>query len=234
MAHTMIATKAVERLIECDDDFEGMKTCISKDFMGKLRVRLVSARIYKSILGSAVVRNSNMSSAVGIMSVKFNKNHSRGIHFTFGHTTDSMVCFIFLPHEQPYLTLHRRLRTCTTVWRNQIPSCPVINGTRAPVSVVWRFAASRNRTQYLDNLAGMQDGLSWVVKDFAKTSSGKPPWSHGQDPSLMVLWSSHTPLPSTYATGVPGVLVFVSLALAFFFSFLPFFFFTSTTAGFPP
>lgn len=38
MGHTMIATKAVERLINCDDDFEGLKTCIDKDFMGMFLV----------------------------------------------------------------------------------------------------------------------------------------------------------------------------------------------------
>src|SRR5690554_526125 len=46
-------------------------------------------------LGSQVVRDSSMSSAVGIMGVKFEKAATpRRIHLTYGHTTDSMVCSV--------------------------------------------------------------------------------------------------------------------------------------------
>jgi hypothetical protein len=34
MAHTMIATKAVERMFETDDEFNGLKIAIEHDFMG--------------------------------------------------------------------------------------------------------------------------------------------------------------------------------------------------------
>ncbi|KAI5846895.1 nucleophile aminohydrolase [Tricharina praecox] len=75
MAHTMIASKAVERMFESDDEFNGLKIAIEHDFMG-----------------SNVVQESNMSSAVGIMAIKFDKvAQNRRIHFTYGHTTDSMA-----------------------------------------------------------------------------------------------------------------------------------------------
>lgn len=34
MAHTMIASKAVERMFESDDEFNGLKIAIEHDFMG--------------------------------------------------------------------------------------------------------------------------------------------------------------------------------------------------------
>ena len=36
MAHVMIASKAVDRLMETDDEIEGMRTCVEKDFSGKI------------------------------------------------------------------------------------------------------------------------------------------------------------------------------------------------------
>lgn len=75
MAHTMIASKAVERMFETDDEFNGLKIAIEHDFMG-----------------SNVVQESNMSSAVGIMAIKFDKAcQNKRIHFSYGHTTDSMA-----------------------------------------------------------------------------------------------------------------------------------------------
>jgi hypothetical protein len=35
MAHTMIASKAVERMFETDDEFNGLKIAIEHDFMGR-------------------------------------------------------------------------------------------------------------------------------------------------------------------------------------------------------
>lgn len=34
MAHTLIASKAVERMFHSDDEAEGLRTSIEKDFMG--------------------------------------------------------------------------------------------------------------------------------------------------------------------------------------------------------
>lgn len=75
MAHTLIASKAVDRMFHSDDESQGLKTSIEKDFMG-----------------SKVVQESTMSSAVGIMAIKIDKNAAeKRIYFTYGHTTDSMA-----------------------------------------------------------------------------------------------------------------------------------------------
>lgn len=36
MAHTLIASKAVDRMFHSDDESQGLKTSIEKDFMGLL------------------------------------------------------------------------------------------------------------------------------------------------------------------------------------------------------
>ena len=93
MAHTMIASKAVERMFESEDEFAGLQKAIEKDFMGLSLPR----QPYRPLVliqhsGSGVVQQSNMSSAVGIMAIKFDKKaENKRIHFIYGHTTDSMV-----------------------------------------------------------------------------------------------------------------------------------------------
>lgn len=93
MAHTLIASKAVERMFHSDDEAEGLRTSIEKDFMGlPPTIDLTEVRDLIFSLGSTIVQESTMSSAVGIMAIKFEKKSVvKRIYFTYGHTTDSMV-----------------------------------------------------------------------------------------------------------------------------------------------
>jgi len=95
MAHTMIASKAVERMFETEDEFAGLQAAIETDFMG-----------------SPVVQQSNMSSAVGIMAIKFDKASThRRIHFSYGHTTDSMALAHMSAHmREPQTVMSRNKR----------------------------------------------------------------------------------------------------------------------------
>ncbi|PUU75172.1 nucleophile aminohydrolase [Tuber borchii] len=83
MAHTLIASKTVSRMIATEDEIEALKKSIEEDFMG-----------------SRIVKESTMSSAVGIMAVKIDKASPRArIKFLYGHTTDSMV----MAHMTPFM-----------------------------------------------------------------------------------------------------------------------------------
>ncbi|KAI5798916.1 nucleophile aminohydrolase [Geopyxis carbonaria] len=95
MAHTMIASKAVDRMLETDDELTGLQTCIDKDFMG-----------------ASVVKNSSMTSAVGIMGIKFEKSAlPTRIHFVYGHTTDSMaLSHMSASMKEPISTMSRNKR----------------------------------------------------------------------------------------------------------------------------
>ncbi|KAL7276186.1 hypothetical protein RUND412_000837 [Rhizina undulata] len=75
MAHTLIASKAVDRMFYTEDELDGMQKCIERDFMG-----------------STAVKESKMTAAVGIMGVKVDRGSKpKRIHFLYGHTTDSMA-----------------------------------------------------------------------------------------------------------------------------------------------
>ncbi|CCX04899.1 nucleophile aminohydrolase [Pyronema domesticum] len=96
MAHTMIASKAVDRMFGDEDELMGLQKAIEQDFMG-----------------SNIVRESSMAAAVGIMAIKLDKtaNGKGRIHFIFGHTTDSMA----LAHQgtlmkEPITTMSRNKR----------------------------------------------------------------------------------------------------------------------------
>ena len=92
MAHTMIASKVVERMFESEDEFAGLQKAIEKDFMGLFLPQPYRPLVLIRHSGSSVVQQSNMSSAVGIMAIKFDKKaENKRIHFIYGHTTDSMV-----------------------------------------------------------------------------------------------------------------------------------------------
>ena len=92
MAHTMIASKAVERMFESEDEFAGLQKAIEKDFMGLFLPQPYRPLVLIRRSGSSVVQQSNMSSAVGIMAIKFDrKAKNKRIHSIYGHTTESMV-----------------------------------------------------------------------------------------------------------------------------------------------
>ncbi|CUS10503.1 unnamed protein product [Tuber aestivum] len=94
MAHTLIASKAVSRIIAMEDEIEGLKNSIEQDFMG-----------------SRIVKESVMSSAVGIIAVKIDKDSSKGrIKFLYGHTTDSMVMAHMTPSMKDPETIMSRNR----------------------------------------------------------------------------------------------------------------------------
>ncbi|PWW73317.1 N-terminal nucleophile aminohydrolase [Tuber magnatum] len=94
MAHTLIASKAVNRIIAMEDEIEGLKNSIEEDFMG-----------------SRIVKESIMSSAVGIMAVRIDKDSSKGrIKFFYGHTTDSMVMAHMTPSMKDPETVMSRNR----------------------------------------------------------------------------------------------------------------------------
>ncbi|KAG0137575.1 nucleophile aminohydrolase [Tuber indicum] len=94
MAHTLIASKTVDRIIAMEDEIEGLRNSIEEDFMG-----------------SRIVKESPMSSAVGIMAVKIDKDSSKGrIKFLYGHTTDSMVMAHMTPSMKDPETIMSRNR----------------------------------------------------------------------------------------------------------------------------
>lgn len=94
MAHTLIASKAVGRMMDAEDELGALKNSIEKDFMGSSALNWLGRRVFLTpyLLGSTVVRESTMSSAVGIMAIKIDKESpANRIRFLYGHTTDSMV-----------------------------------------------------------------------------------------------------------------------------------------------
>lgn len=90
MAHTMIGSKAVDRIFEEDDEMDGLKKAIDVDFMGMAMP--LCQQVAELVTGAPIVTESVLSAAIGIMAVKFERTGTdRRIHFCFGHTTDSMV-----------------------------------------------------------------------------------------------------------------------------------------------
>ncbi|RPA91374.1 N-terminal nucleophile aminohydrolase [Choiromyces venosus 120613-1] len=94
MAHTLIASKSVNRMMTMEDEIEALGKSIEEDFMG-----------------SRIVKESIMSSAVGIMAIKIDKDSSKDrIRFLYGHTTDSMVMAHMTPSMKDPETIMSRNR----------------------------------------------------------------------------------------------------------------------------
>jgi taspase, threonine aspartase, 1 len=97
-----MASKAVDRMWDAEDEYEALETCIERDFMG---LSIYYVPIYQIVLlisftGSAAVRESIASSAVGVLAVKIDRSASNKIRVLYGHTTDSMV-YIKCPLYKP-------------------------------------------------------------------------------------------------------------------------------------
>ena len=152
MAHTMIASKAVDRMMESDDEFMGLQLAIERDFMGEFDFTRTNSKANST--GSNAVKTSNMSSAVGIMAIKFEKlSENKRIHFTYGHTTNSMV-HLLIYFNSFTLILTFKTGTGTYEHRNGTTSHHNVPKQAKSKSLHGRKPGSDPARRYLRNLMG--------------------------------------------------------------------------------